>query len=91
MQSEGAYNSGADADAQLIVRHNIKMKQQQFFVCLLHLKTEWKLKTKFKYNLKNCSLEKQKQMLLNESPNGVGDQRRKIIEFRQNFHKVPFS
>jgi len=42
----------------MVVNTAVKMKSNKAFVCCITLKPDWKLKTKFKFTLRNCGIEK---------------------------------
>lgn len=64
----------------------VKMRQAKVFICLVTLKPNWRLKTKFKYTLRNCSIEKQRDELASY----LLEQRSKINEFKQYFYNIAF-
>ena len=39
------------------------MKSSKAFICVVNLNKDWKLKTKLKFTLKNCGIDKQRQEL----------------------------
>ena len=74
-------------DNQRIVKAEIKMKQPKVFICSVTLLPNWKLKSKIKCNLKNCSIEQQK----NEIKNYKIELENKFKEFYKVFQKTAVS
>lgn len=62
------------------------MKTQKAFICVVTLKDGWKLKTKFKFKLKDCSVEKQKQQLAQ----GYADLGNRLDSFKRAFGAKAF-
>ena len=59
-QNQNAVNSTLEGE---VVTTYVKMKTSRSFVCVVNLKQDWQIKTKFKFTHKNCGLDKQKEKI----------------------------
>lgn len=79
-------NMTTNATNEFEVKTQVQMKTQKALVCVVTLKDNWKLRTKFKFKLKDCSVEKQNQQLAQ----GYADLGNRLDAFKRVFGSKAF-